>query len=739
MHTSISLRSSLILAISLSLLGQFSVAFRSKKRSSAKRWNAPNYITPARGRTVDPLVAKDQSHSQTQADSTSNLQLLTEHSDPSVRQAAEKARAVAALLASANVDSEEDVGLQAERKLGELERFVSELLAGHMHTQKNAPSMSLLGVSVDTDVTNDGNFNWTFWGQSAKAKSEDVQALSAWAAEIAGGQVRSDETHQAVGGAAQRLADLAAQARQESDGVDSNRQTFSHLLELFLKKRVEEAASGSDDIKQLASDYRTLQKLKSMDFSELNAFDIAQEAAGKHDFDLLLCYFQGKSKPKTSGRLQVLVFYVTFGFGHMSAANAISSALAETMDVELLDTSEDPTIQSGIKQYLTAGSKFLFNSIILRRQWYRTYNAIDMIQRALSDPMPCPAPICNSDAKDSFRKVILSRRPDVVVTTYHMELVPILEVLKDLGNIPLLHVATDMDLKMSEVFGSKLLPVYPRFLVGLPADMPSVKKTLLPVDSSMSVLIGYPVRSEFLCTKDQPRIDAMKAQIAPNSKVLLVMTGGVGQRPPWPEQLAARGIGEPLHIMIVAGREATYEQHLQQALPNTVVLHDGRKIFQGADQQVTVEVVHGEPLNGSTGYVVGAQSLVDLMDMADAIITKPGGGTTAEAAYRALPAVFDATNGFLHWEAFTADIFKNANVGDTFTTDAEFLEKLKAALSKPHIVSLFMDPAQPESFLDSGARIRAAVEQLLTTSCKHEPQPCRVWDPAPPLTEVEAK
>lgn len=32
-----------------------------------------------------------------------------------------------------------------------------------------------------------------------------------------------------------------------------------------------------------------------------------------------------------------------------------------------------------------------------------------------------------------------------------MELLPILELCKDLGNLPLFHIATDMDLKMREV------------------------------------------------------------------------------------------------------------------------------------------------------------------------------------------------------------------------------------------------------------------------------------------------
>eukprot|EP00913_Durusdinium_trenchii_P011172 g10493.t1 len=64
---------------------------------------------------------------------------------------------------------------------------------------------------------------------------------------------------------------------------------------------------------------------------------------------------------------------------------------------------------------------------------------------------------------------------------------------------------------------------------------------------------------------------------------------------------------------------------------------------------VTVEVAK-TPGRGPNATYVSAERLALLMDLADAIIAKPGGGTTAEIAYRGLPAVFDATQGLLHWE-----------------------------------------------------------------------------------------
>ena len=38
--------------------------------------------------------------------------------------------------------------------------------------------------------------------------------------------------------------------------------------------------------------------------------------------------------------------------------------------------------------------------------------------------------------------MMLDFQPDIVITVYHMDLLPILEVAKDVGNVPVLHVPT---------------------------------------------------------------------------------------------------------------------------------------------------------------------------------------------------------------------------------------------------------------------------------------------------------
>ena len=117
----------------------------------------------------------------------------------------------------------------------------------------------------------------------------------------------------------------------------------------------------------------------------------------------------------------------------------------------------------------------------------------------------------------------------------------------------------------------------------------------------------------------------------------------------------------------------------------------GREVLQGSDPQVTVEVAQGE--NGS--YVAPTQ-LARLMDLAHAIVTKPGGGTAAELAYRGLPAVFDATEGLLRWEDFTVRSFEELQRGERFESARELPQVLQRALRKRRSWRLVRDPSSGE-------------------------------------------
>ncbi|CAK9049440.1 Transmembrane protein 144 [Durusdinium trenchii] len=183
---------------------------------------------------------------------------------------------------------------------------------------------------------------------------------------------------------------------------------------------------------------------------------------------------------------------------------------------------------------------------------------------------------------------------------------------------------------------------------------------------------------------------------------------------PWPEQLATEGIGVPMHILVIVGRNEVIKTRLEHAL-NTVIFK-GRRVLQGGDPMVTVEVAK-TPGRGPNATYVSAERLALLMDLADAIIAKPGGGTTAEIAYRGLPAVFDATQGLLHWEDFTVHTFEDQGCGERFETADELPSVLRGALRKARSTRLVEDPSLPGEVLNPGPRILAEIEQMLVTPC----------------------
>jgi len=307
-----------------------------------------------------------------------------------------------------------------------------------------------------------------------------------------------------------------------------------------------------------------------------------------------------------------------------------------------------------------------------------------------------------------------------------MDLLPILEVTKDLGNLPVLHMSTDMDTKMQEVFGTEgPAATYPPFLVAVPFDNALSKATLYPLSASKSFISGYPVRSAFLRPPSMSSfVESSHPWAVPEgAKLVLVMSGGNGQALPWPEKLAFGGLGHlSLHVVVVVGR-ATEEGRRLRALPSLSTVTDDwaggtRIVKRGRNPRVTLEVAV-DPANqdADAPFYVGADMLVQLMDRADAIVTKPGGGTAAELAYRGLPALFDASAGLLHWEDFTVEVFESLHRGFRFTSLKTLQNGLLKAFRGGRSTVLAADPSRPGQLLDSAANLRAAVRTLMREEC----------------------
>lgn len=518
------------------------------------------------------------------------------------------------------------------------------------------------------------------------------------------------------GSAASLLQHLSGKRRFASDGTDRDSQAFYHLLELHFQNR--HATQGTSLPRgllwQLAEDLRRIQRLQAMSMDELNAVP-------ENEADNFVHYFKGIAPPFQPGLgplRRAVIFTCSFGDGHRSAQQAVEEILkGANFDVHSVDTTRDPPFEGWMQKELgTNIMDMWYNRLILRWKMYNVENALESARSLLFGPLHpiCPSPSCNTPTKDAFRSVLLELRPDIIVTVYHMDLLPILEVAKDVGNVPVLHMATDMDLKMREVFGDRPA-IYPRFKLAMPFPQISSQKTSLPLPRDRTFLAGYPVRAAFLQPKDDNLIQEEKTKIAPaGTKVVLVMTGGGGQDVPWPGQLATEGIGVPMHILVIVGRNEVIKTRLEHAL-NTVIFK-GRRVLQGGDPMVTVEVAK-TPGRGPNATYVSAERLALLMDLADAIIAKPGGGTTAEIAYRGLPAVFDATQGLLHWEDFTVHTFEDQGCGERFETADELPSVLRGALRKARSTRLVEDPSLPGEVLNPGPRILAEIEQMLVTPC----------------------
>lgn len=405
----------------------------------------------------------------------------------------------------------------------------------------------------------------------------------------------------------------------------------------------------------------------------------------------------GREKPRPT----VLIWTCSFGGGHWAATKALEQYLPDYYLV-VSDPTKDREYYEGdkvgdwIRQYITPkwDETYVFNELILKHRHYKLENTMETLQAwggwlrgdGTRFATPCQAPMCDYQSKKFMRRAALRSAPDFMITVYHMDLLPITELAEELGRLPILHLATDIDAKMWEVWGQR--PEYEHLKVGLPFGVPETKVTYQPLLNNQTFVSGYAVRPAFLGplhNRDQLAVERMKRKIPQNAVVALVMSGSEGQTIPWPAMLADSQTWEdvPLHLVVVVGGNYEFGMLLERAFKDQEQA-DGHLILRGSNRLVTLEVAK-DPDNAAdkrAAYFVPETELVTLMDIADVLLTKGGGGTTAEAAYRGLPILFDATDGMLKWEAFTATVFEQHNRGKRLTDNADLEPHLK------HVIKL---------------------------------------------------
>lgn len=403
----------------------------------------------------------------------------------------------------------------------------------------------------------------------------------------------------------------------------------------------------------------------------------------------------------------ILIATCSFGTGHKQTAQALKGHLGNGAHVTILDPTEYGSDFVKETDWLyKIGKKFgkqwscvkVFNWILAEQKYWMVNieNKIDSILCRVFEKqkngVPKPARGKDTGMKQLLRKRFLMERPDLLVTTYHMDLNPFIEVAEEMG-IPLMHVPTDLDLKLGEVFG-KNSPAYPHFKTFLPDNNKTTLETanLLDAEKIHSEIVdgkepqvaGIALRPEFYIKRSAEEIAAIKKErgIDPEATVVLVLSGGNGQELPYPEMLmSSESNGKKYHMIVVAGSNNAAGNNLNKKRK------EKDRFIKGKNPHVTVEVAE-DPAIGTekTPYFIGASELSRLHAIADVAITKPGGLSIGELLQTGVPMIMDRRITPMNWEDFNINVIREQRRGLPFTGKndlVELIEEVAAFGKKP--------------------------------------------------------
>ncbi|MGZ3733082.1 MAG: hypothetical protein ACXU9U_05035, partial [Parachlamydiaceae bacterium] len=356
----------------------------------------------------------------------------------------------------------------------------------------------------------------------------------------------------------------------------------------------------------------------------------------------------------TIPKKKVFIAYCTWGNGHKATAEAYTKCLSDTYRVSSCDLPDEVLIAKdplfkllGKHNSITT----LYNTLVAGNYW----RVLGLLRKMGQGPTPA---VEFELQKDMIRQKILQERPDILISTYEMHSKHLLELSKELG-IPFLQVSTDMVSKF-EVF-EQTDNTYPHFKVAIPFGLPEAKKAISQkIQSEQVAVTGYLIRPEFLTDLDKTSLKE-KYQIAENEKVILCMNGGCGGNVPWPQMMAKAGkdtFGK-CKMFVVCGKN--------EAFLNEV------KNYQPLDPNI--EII---PLGWTNG-----KTLAELNTLADVVITKPGGASTAESLYKKAFMLLDTRlSKELPWELHTAQLIEQYGHGIQLSNEQDFHTQLQSAFEK---------------------------------------------------------
>jgi len=294
---------------------------------------------------------------------------------------------------------------------------------------------------------------------------------------------------------------------------------------------------------------------------------------------------------------KVFIFTASTGAGHNLAAQSLKGSLDEAgYQTEVYDAFKeinvalDRLISKGYQQMVMSAPK-------LYEQMYNQFNSMNRFQQGILQVL---TRIMNPD----IVPLIKSGMPDLIITT-HPFVTNVLGTLKEhhAFDVPVLSIVTDY--KIHTVYLKKMIDAY---VVG----SEYTRQTMVEkgVDENIIFPYGIPIRQTFL---ENNHLE--KKETADVAGTILLMAGSLGSKQMEKAFSSLLKVKEKIRIIVVCGNNARIEKEINSLNSREI---NSNKIVE----------IHGFVNNVS-----------ELMDMSDAIISKPGGLTTTEAIVKNIPMI----------------------------------------------------------------------------------------------------
>jgi processive 1,2-diacylglycerol beta-glucosyltransferase len=283
---------------------------------------------------------------------------------------------------------------------------------------------------------------------------------------------------------------------------------------------------------------------------------------------------------------KILILYASYGTGHIQVSNALKASFEKqgNVDVLLVDLfAEAHPLINAITKFLYIQSFSVLSSVY----GWSYYSTQEMQHDRVTSHW------FNAFGLSKLREIIERERPDVVINTFPMLVMP--EFRRQTGMIiPTYSVLTDFALHQRWVH-----PDIDRYYVATE----DLREQLLVkgVAAEQVVVSGIPLREEF--EQQGAGGDVHERFGLSGSRMALVMAGALGVTKGLSDVCEKFAQGENWEVVLVCGKNEGVRERMAQHFAEKGNVH----VF---------------------GYV---QEIHELMRLADCMVTKPGGITLSEA------------------------------------------------------------------------------------------------------------